>query len=107
MELYIDKILKRRDGSSLVVAILLAGIFAQLTTLLPARLAQVLSGSRVAMATQGQGWQFQYLYPIVTVTLELITLELLLRLFVKLREIKKSKARASATPRPQRTAQEL
>lgn len=80
--MYIDKILKRKDAASLIVAILLAMILAQLITPLTARLAQVLSGPKVSMASNGIGWQPRYLYPIINVTLQIMTLEGLIRLYV-------------------------
>ena len=76
------KILKRKDASSVLVAILLAMIIIQpLTTmtLRPASIISGLHGSQYAgyYGGPGGGWQAEYLYPIVSVVVQIVVLEIL------------------------------
>jgi hypothetical protein len=69
------KVLKRRDASSVVVAVVIGLILAQLLPSLTERLASVLSGVDVSV---GAGWQDQYLQPVVNALLQLLLLEVVL-----------------------------
>ncbi|HEY5550227.1 MAG TPA: hypothetical protein VIK37_03475 [Candidatus Saccharimonadales bacterium] len=69
------KVLKRKDASSVVVAVVVGLIIAQLLPALVGRLASVLSGVNVAPAGD---WQEQYLVPVVNAVLQLLLLEVLL-----------------------------
>lgn len=69
------KVLKRKDASSVVVAVVIALILYQVLPAMTERLAAVLSGVNV---TVGAGWQDQYLQPAVSAVLQLLLLEVLL-----------------------------
>jgi hypothetical protein len=69
------KVLKRKDASSVVVAVVVALVLYQLLPGLTNELAQTLSGNDV---TVGAGWQVQYLQPVVHAVLQLVLLELVL-----------------------------
>jgi hypothetical protein len=69
------KVLKRRDASSVVVAIVIGLIVAQLLPSLTERLASVLSGVDVSV---GAGWQDQYLQPVLNALVQLLLLEVIL-----------------------------
>ncbi|MEX1059203.1 MAG: hypothetical protein WEC17_02115 [Candidatus Saccharimonadales bacterium] len=69
------KVLKRKDASSVVVAVVVGLIIAQLLPALMGRLASVLSGVDVGPAGD---WQEQYLVPVVNAALQLLLLEVLL-----------------------------
>ena len=77
----IVKVLKRKDGATVVVAVLLAMIVSQLVMALPSHLSAWLSGlsngQYLGYGGPGQGWKGEYLYPFVNTVLELITLEVL------------------------------
>jgi hypothetical protein len=74
------KILKRRDASSVLVAILLAIIIQPVLATL-AHLAAIISnlnnGQYPNGAFPGSGWQGEYLYPVVLAILQIILLEIL------------------------------
>lgn len=81
----IGKVLKRKDGSSIVVAVIVAMIIGSVLPTLTSGLANSLSG-----ATDGQtfssaypsaNWQTRYLQPVVWALLQLILLELLIWLY--------------------------
>jgi hypothetical protein len=69
------KVLKRKDASSVVVAVVIGLILAKLLPALTERLAGVLSGAEVGV---GAGWQVQYLQPVFSAILQLLLLEVLL-----------------------------
>jgi hypothetical protein len=75
------KVLKRRDASSVVVAILVAMILFNLVQTITAKWAGSLSGlsnnQYVSYMYPGTGWKGQYLYPVVYALLELLVLEVL------------------------------
>lgn len=79
------KILKRKDASSVLVAIVLAMIVAQPLSMMTMRLA-----SKIASANNGQygfsgpggGWKNEYLFPLVWAVLQIIILEILAWVFV-------------------------
>ena len=76
------KILKRRDASSIVVAILLAMIISQPLTSLTGKPASIISGLNNKEGfgfTYGPGgdWKAQYLFPVVWALLQILVLEIL------------------------------
>jgi hypothetical protein len=75
------KILKRRDASSIIIAIVVAMILAQLLNALLAelsgRISGLQSGQYLTYAASGAGWKSQYLNPVVFAALQLIALEIL------------------------------
>lgn len=80
------KILKRRDASSAVVAILMALIVSQPLSTITAPWAGKISGLKegqyASYASPGSGWKGQYLYPLLWALLQLIVLEILGWLYV-------------------------
>jgi hypothetical protein len=80
------KILKRRDASSVVVAVLVAMILAQpisdVTTRLAAKISSLHNGQYVGYAYPGSGWKGEYLYPVIWAVLQLILLEILAWIYV-------------------------
>lgn len=84
--MYIIKLLKRKDASSVIVAIYIA---MALGTWLPSTVGKlsgwisgVSDGQYYSYSIPGAGWQTAYLQPAVFFLLQLIALELLLRLIV-------------------------
>ncbi len=84
--MYIIKVLKRRDASSVIVAVFIA--FA-LTTWLPSLLGRlsgwisgISDGQYYSYSMPGADWQTTYLQPTVFFLLQLLALEVLLRLVV-------------------------
>ena len=72
------KILKRKDASSVVVAVVLAFIVSQLATSLTAELAARLSGvGDSQLFGAGGGWQVVYLQPVIWALLQILVLEVL------------------------------
>lgn len=79
------KILKRKDASSVVVAILLAMIISQPLSMMTGKPASIISGLSSNGNGgyfwygfgQGGGWQSQYLFPILWVIVQVIVLEIL------------------------------
>lgn len=80
-------ILKRRDGASLVVGVVVAMVIGQFLQVVTSNLAAKLSGlSDQGGFSLGYGndWKGLYLQPVVWVLLQLMVLELLSRLYVLL-----------------------
>jgi hypothetical protein len=81
----IVKVLKRRDASSVIVAIVVAMIATQLLPSLSSNLAGKIAGLHdgqyAAYAFPGAGWKGSYLFPIVNALLQLIILELIIQLY--------------------------
>jgi hypothetical protein len=75
------KILKRKDASSVVVAVLIAMIVQQPLFMLTGKPASIISGldsnSGGFYYGPGGGWQTQYLYPVVWVLVQLLALEII------------------------------
>lgn len=82
----IVKVLKRKDGASLVVGVtvglLVVNLVAGLTNQLTQKIVNIGSDS-VAISS---GWRVAYLQPIVTFLLELIALELLIWIYAAVHE---------------------
>jgi len=79
--MYIEKVLKRKDASSVIVAVVSAFI---ISTWLPGvvwRLADKITGSNSQYGLGGS-WKAQYLQPFVMMVLQFVVLELALRLYV-------------------------
>ena len=89
----IVKVLKRKDASSLIVAVVLAMMVStflvQITMEGSEELSKLISGNDNIFGTDGSvaglGWEVAYLLPTVTILLQVIALELLIRLFIFLR----------------------
>lgn len=79
------KILKRRDGSSVVVAVVTALIIVNflgsVTQYLAGKLANLHSG-QYGSAFPGTGWRGEYLYPFLQAVFSLILLEILCWIYV-------------------------
>jgi hypothetical protein len=75
------KILKRRDASSIVVAILIAMIVSQPLSMMTGKPASIISGisgdQGYFYGGPGGDWQNQYLFPVVWALLQLLILEIL------------------------------
>jgi hypothetical protein len=75
------KILKRRDATSVIVAVLIAMIVSQPLYMLTGKPASIISGLDGNNAGYyygpGGGWQSQYLYPVVWVLVQLLALEII------------------------------
>jgi hypothetical protein len=75
------KILKRKDASSVLVAILIAMIVSQplnlTTTHLASKISGLHNGQYFGYGGPGSGWKGEYLFPIVWAILQLLILEIL------------------------------
>ena len=78
------KILKRKDASSVILAILIAMIASQPLSTMTGKPASIISGLNNNNGGYffygygpGGGWQSQYLFPFVWVAIQLVALELL------------------------------
>lgn len=73
------KVLKRKDASSVIVAIITAMIVQQPLMTMTTKPASIISGDNVQGYAYGPGgdWQQQYLFPIVQALLQLLVLEVL------------------------------
>jgi hypothetical protein len=71
------KILKRRDASSVLIAILLAMIVASPLSTMTIRLASKISSVNGQYGGPGGGWKNEYLFPLVWAVLQIIALEIL------------------------------
>ena len=82
--MYLVKVLKRKDASSIVAAILVAMIVSQLLLAVTMRWASWLSGQQngaSGYAVPGSGWKGEYLFPVVWAVVQLLTLEVLIRVY--------------------------
>lgn len=87
--MYIIKVMKRKDASSIVVAIWLAMSLMQLTSIPTYRLSNWISGwgahdwsGLYGSGAPGADWRNEYLNPFVSFLIQVIALEILIRLFV-------------------------
>lgn len=82
------KILKRKDGASVVVAVIIAMIVGQtlpsLTASLAGKLSGLADGQYTSYALPDSGFQGQYLHPVVWAVLQLIALEIILWLYTSI-----------------------
>ena len=80
------KILKRKDASSVIVAIVLALIISSYLPSLLFELANKLAGvDRGTYGAPGGDWKSMYLHPTILLILEVLVLEIMARVFVFLR----------------------
>jgi hypothetical protein len=77
----IIRVLKRKDGASLVVGVALGLLLANLLTVLPQDLAFRISGLETN-AGGALGWKSTYLQPILVFLLQVILLEILVWIYV-------------------------
>lgn len=88
--MYVIKVLKRKDASSVVVAIALALIAYQMLPALTSDLATYLSGIETDSVTE---WRESVVFPLVNGLLQVILLEAIVRLVVHIRPLFVSKKR--------------
>lgn len=85
------KILKRKDGSSVVVAVVIAMIIGQLLPAMTGSWANTLSGAEdgqtFTSAYPGANWQTHYLQPIVWAILQLLLLEVLVWFYGSMKDM--------------------
>lgn len=74
------QILKRKDASSVLVAVVIAWILVSLLGAVTIQLTSKISG--LTDSTSGAGWKVLYLTPVVSAGLQLIVLELLARIYI-------------------------
>lgn len=80
--MYIIKVLKRKDASSVAVAVVLALIIATVLQVLTFDLSNYLSGIE---PYAGTNWRESIVRPLIAAGLELIALEALLRVIISVR----------------------
>ena len=80
------KVLKRKDASSVFVAVLLAWLIwqplMQVTARPAGKLLSLKDNQYVSYSYPGTGWKVQYLYPVVQLVMELIVLEVLAWIYI-------------------------
>lgn len=76
------KILQRKDAASIIVALVLAGIFSMFLLAIGNDFAQIFSASDY----EGPGWQDQYLVPTASMFIQLLLFEVGTRVFIAARE---------------------
>ncbi len=94
--MYVVKVLKRKDASSVVVAVWFAFQLVQLTSMVSQRAINWLSGlgdSSYSASYMTGGWRAEYWNPVASLLVQLVVLEVVIRLFVVLHPmlVKKSK----------------
>lgn len=87
--MYIIKVMKRKDASSVLVAIWLAMSLMQLTSIPTYRLSNWISGwgahnwnGLYGGGAPGSDWRSEYLSPVVSFLVQVIVFEILIRLFI-------------------------
>ena len=79
-------ILKRKDASSVMVAVVVAFIVSQpllqVTSHLAGKISGLKDGQYFGYSPPNVGWKGEYLYPVVSVILQLILLEILAWLYI-------------------------
>jgi hypothetical protein len=84
----ISRVLKRKDASSVVVAVVVALIVSQWLPSMVADLSNSISGTEQGMTaaySYAKDWQEQYLQPSVFAVLQLVALEILIWVYAWLR----------------------
>lgn len=82
--MHVVKVLKRKDASSVIVAVILAVVLLNVLTVLTADLATILSG----IETSGDAeWRETIVRPLVQAALQLILLEAVLRIVIGVRPL--------------------
>ena len=80
--MYIVKVLKRKDAASVVIAIVLALIIAELLPTVTSDLATYLSGIEASSRTE---WRFGIVRPVLSAFVQVVLLEAILRIAIYLR----------------------
>lgn len=80
--MHIVKVLKRKDASSVIVAIVLALILSGVLSVLTIDLSTYLSGIEISGGTE---WRQQIVRPLIQAGLQFVLLEAVLRIFVMMR----------------------
>lgn len=80
------KVLKRKDGASLVAGVVLALITATFISAITSQLSQKIGNMGSGLSVVGQGWREAYFHPVVGYILELIALEILVWLYIGLHD---------------------
>jgi hypothetical protein len=80
-----EKVLQRKDGSTLIVGVVMAFAFLQFITTATMPLASKIMGQDVGQGYQSLSFQDQYLTPLVALVLQLIAIELFIWLVVGVR----------------------
>ncbi len=88
--MYVVKVLKRKDASSLVVGVVVAMLVLQFLTIVTQELAGRLAlwqwhttpENGPAFYTGGVGWRSTYLVPVAALLIQLVALELLVWIYV-------------------------
>ncbi len=78
----IVKVLKRKDGASLVVGVVVAFVLINLLSNVTARLSSWLAGIDTGQFGVPGGWKAEYLHPVINAIVQLLVLEILIRLYV-------------------------
>jgi hypothetical protein len=76
------KILKRKDATSVILAIFLAMVLIQFVQSITLNWANWLSGLNYGRPVDGSGWKQEYLLPVVSAVLSLLVLEVLCRIYI-------------------------
>ncbi len=88
------QILKRKDASSIVVAVVVAMIISQVLGVmsnLAGWLSGLHNGQYPGYSFPGSGWKGEYLYPFVLAILQLLLLEVLVRVYIWAASMKMNK----------------
>lgn len=81
------KILKRKDASSVIVAIVAASVITQYLSTILLEPASWVSGSHTKFGFNNDGFGSSYIFPTVLFVLEFIGFELLVRLYLAIAKI--------------------
>jgi hypothetical protein len=89
--MYLVKIMKRKDASSIAVAVAIAWIFVMWAPSMVGKLSGLLSGLSddqfYAYSMPGSDWKITYLQPTVLAILQLVLLEVVLRVVIIFRRV--------------------
>jgi hypothetical protein len=89
--MYTSKVLKRKDASSVMVAVVMALAFVNFLSSISARPAGLIlgldDGTYASYSYPGAGFVGTYVYPLVVLLLQLLFLEISIRLIVLLRPL--------------------
>lgn len=80
-----DKVLQRKDGSTLVVGVVLALVFIQFVTSVTMPLAAKIMNNGGGSGYAGASFKDQYVTPFVALVLQLIAIELIVWLVIGIR----------------------
>ena len=89
--MHIVKVLKRKDASSIAVAVAIAWFFVMWAPTMVGKLSGILSGVEdnqyYSYSVPGSDWKVAYLQPTIMFLLELVLLEVAIRLVVIFRRV--------------------